>query len=163
MHLTRSGGKSFSSAALWNSLYSISCFISFIFRSWITLPFHYYSSTCKLISSIVFVLIPWVLHVAGVEGSPLTSSPAENLHWPGAEHMDSLPDHPCGSPQWLLNPWLCSLRVPVTFVPSSTDVSNGKMFCLHGMRRMASWCHSSVWVLCMHCSEEELWSLVIKE
>lgn len=139
MHLTRSSGKSFPSAALWNSIYPISCFISFIFRSWVILPFHYCSSTFKLISSIVLVLIPWLLQVAGVEGSPPTSSPVKNSHWPGAGHTESLSDHLCGSPQWHLNPWPCSLRVPVTFVPlPALMFSMGRCFFCMGWKKCSA-------------------------
>lgn len=79
---------------------------------WLILPSHYYASTFKPISSIVLVLIPWVLHVAGIEDSPSIFSPAEKPHWPRAEHMESLPGHLCGS-SWALSLALLEFLLPL--------------------------------------------------
>lgn len=139
IYLTRGSGKAFSSAVLWNGLYPISCFISFIFKSWLMLPFCKYSGTFKLTFCTVLVPIPLVLQFAGVDSSLPTSSWAEKPHWPRAGHMERACLTACGHPVSLLSVALEPLDLlswsgRYLCITSSTDVLNGKMFCLRGKK-----------------------------
>lgn len=168
MHLSRSGGKSFSSAALWNSLYPISCFISFIFRSRL-IPMANFSFPLlfqSLQANFLHCACTYSPSATGCRGRGfsfhLLPSWETTLAWSWTQGEPSWP------PVWVLSValeplallswsscYLCTI--------SSTDFLNGKMFSSAWDKKMLSWCHSSVWVLCEHWSVEELWSLVIRE
>lgn len=101
MCLTGGSRKAFSSVVLWNSLYPMSCFISFIFKSWLIpmanasflLVFRY------LQANFLHCACTYSLGVTVCRGScssSCSSSQTEKPHWPREQaHWEGLPDHPC--------------------------------------------------------------------